>query len=170
MNIKFIKYENGVLILRTDDPDMKFLTDFKPGEYEIVKYKKKRSNRANDYMWALCRDIGDKVGLSKDEVYRDAVRAGNVYKDFHDMSEDNAETFKVAWGKLGTGWFAEQVDYEADGEHVVIRAYYGSSVYSVKQMQRLIDNLLQDAKAVGLETPEDDYIRNLLEEYERQHT
>lgn len=167
MNIKFIKYENGCLLLRTDDPDMSFLENFKPGAYEIVKYREKRSTTANAYMWALCRDIGEKVGLTKDEVYRDAVREMPVYKDFHDMSEDAAKTLSVAWSKLGTGWFTEQVDYEPDGEHVIVRAYYGSSTYNTKQMSRLIDLLLEQARSVGVETPEDDYIKNLLEAYER---
>ena len=30
--------------------------------------------------------------------------------------------------------------------------YYGSSTYDSKQMARLIDNIIQDCKAVGIET------------------
>lgn len=168
MNIKFIKYEGGCLLLRTDDPDMKFLESFKPGNYDIVKIREKRSNRANSYMWALCRDISEAVGIPVDDVYKNAIREMPVYKDIGDLSEADASTLKTAWEKLGKGWVAEQVDYEPDGEHVVYRFYYGSSTYNVRQMQRLIDILLQDASAVGIPTPEEDYIRNLMEEYERQ--
>lgn len=39
--------------------------------------------------------------------------------------------------------------FEKSYEH---ESYHGSSVYDTKQMSRLIDNLIQDAKAVGLET------------------
>lgn len=53
---------------------------------------------------------------------------------------------------LGTGWITEQVDFEADGDHVRVRRYYGSSTYNTRQMSRLIDNLVQDCKAVGVET------------------
>lgn len=30
--------------------------------------------------------------------------------------------------------------------------YYGSSTYNTEQMSRLIDNIVQDCKAVGIET------------------
>ena len=30
--------------------------------------------------------------------------------------------------------------------------YYGSSTFDTKQMSRLIDNIVQDCKAVGIET------------------
>jgi len=168
MRVQFVKYSQGFLLLKTDDPDMKFLESFKPGNYEIVKIREKRSNRANSYMWALCRDISEVVGIPVNEVYKNAIREMPVYKDIGDLSEADASTLKTAWEKLGKGWVAEQVDYEPDGEHVVYRFYYGSSTYNVRQMQRLIDILLQDAAAVGIPTPEEDYIRNLMEEYERQ--
>ena len=122
-------------------------------------------------MWALCREISERMPtLSVDDVYRDAVREMPVFKEYHNMTEDGARTFDHAWKKLGKGWFTEIVDYEPDGEHVFIRAYYGSSQYNVKQMQRLINILLEQARSVGIPTPEDDYIQNLLEEYERKHT
>ena len=168
MTLQFVKYENGCLLLRTDDPDMAFLEKFRPGKYEIVKYREKRSSTANAYMWALCGEIGDVLGLSKEEVYRNAVREGNVYRDFHNMTEDEAKTLAHSWGLLGTGWFTERQDFEPDGEHLVIRAYYGSSTYNTRQMSRLIDRLVQDAKSVGIETADEEYIRGLLEEYERQ--
>jgi len=165
MNIKYIKYERGCLLLRTDDPDMELLEKFKPGAYDIVKHSEKRSNKANSYMWALCKEIGDAVGLGKEEVYRNAVREGNVFKDIW-IHENAADTFEYLWRNRGTAWFTERVD--AQGEYVVIRAYYGSSTYNVRQMQKLIDRLLQDAEAVGIPTPEEDYIRKLMEDYERQ--
>ena len=44
------------------------------------------------------------------------------------------------------------MDYDRDGDRVVIRAYYGSSTYNTKQMARLIDSIVEDCKAVGIET------------------
>lgn len=121
-------------------------------ELTVEKVKKKRSLNANNYMWQLCEQIAVSVGLSKDEVYRQAVQAVGVYKDFHSLGPDEASTFQTAWSMLGTGWFCEQADYEPDGERLVIRAYYGSSVYNTRQMSRLIDYIVQDAKALGIET------------------
>ena len=44
--------------------------------------------------------------------------------------------------------------------------YYGSSVFSSSTMSRLIDNLIQDAKAVGIETMAPDKLAALLGEWE----
>ena len=164
MNVRAVKYERGYLLLRTDDPDMDLLQKFKPGEYDLVKHQEKRSTKANSYMWALCREIGEAVGLGKEEVYRNAVREGNVYKDVV-IHVSAADTFEYLWRNRGTAWFTERVDEKDD--YITIRAYYGSSTYNVRQMQKLIDRLLQDAEAVGIPTPEEDYIRKLMEDYER---
>lgn len=74
---------------------------------------------------------------------------------------------RAAWERLGIGWPTEQIDYEQDGEHIVIRAYYGSSVYSRKQLSRVIDNLIQDAKAVGIETMPPAQLESMMREWER---
>jgi hypothetical protein len=52
---------------------------------------------------------------------------------------------------LGVGWPTEQVDYSPSGREVIIRAYYGSSQYSTRQMSRLIDMAVEDAKDLGIE-------------------
>lgn len=167
MTVEFIKYENGFLLLRTDDPDLPFLEKFKPGKYEIIKIIEKRTTRANAYMWALCKDISKAVGITKNEVYRNAIKEMNVYKDVGGLTEADAATLMTAWQMNGQGWVAEKVDYEPDGEHVMVRFYYGSSTYNAKQMQRLIDLLIEDARSVGVQTPSDEYLHHLMEDYER---
>lgn len=74
-----------------------------------------------------------------------------MFKDFH-LSRDEAATFRTAWSMLGTGWPTEEVDYQQDGDNLVIRAYYGSSRYNAKQMGRIIDRAVEDAKDLGIET------------------
>lgn len=147
---------------------MQFVNGFKPGDYDIEPHKEKRSKDANALCWALCTEIAEKIRKEKEDVYRDAITQMTVYKDFC-LTEDEAATFKAAWHKLGTGWVTEQVDYDADGDHVIIRAYYGSSTYNTKQMSRLIDILMEDARAVGVVTPDEDRIRSLLTDWEEKH-
>lgn len=147
---------------------MQFINGFKPGVYDILPHKEKRSKDANALCWALCTQIAEALRAEKEQIYRDAITQMTVYKDFT-LTESEAETFETAWHKLGTGWVTEQVDYDADGEHVIIRAYYGSSTYNTKQMSRLIDILMEDAKAVGIITPEEERIRSLLREWEDKH-
>ena len=41
--------------------------------------------------------------------------------------------------------------------------YYGSSVFDSKEMSRFIDNLIAEAKALGIETMPPDKLNALLE-------
>jgi len=43
--------------------------------------------------------------------------------------------------------------------------YYGSSDFDTRQMAMLIDGLIQDARALGIETRPEEEIRSLLEEW-----
>ena len=46
---------------------------------------------------------------------------------------------------------------------MTVRAYYGSSTYNTRQMSRLIDLVVQDAKALGVETMAPEELASLLE-------
>lgn len=150
---------------------VRWLKEFQPGRYDLLIHREKRSNDANRYCWALCRDIAEAIrdGSSDEDVYRDAIKAVGIAKDFPSMSPDNAETLMAAWRRLGIGWQAEVVDWEPDGEHQIVRCWYGSSVYNTKQMARLIDRLTQDAQAVGADTLDQQSVAALLEDWEEKH-
>lgn len=115
---------------------------------EIKPYSEKRSRNANSFLWAILSQCADKLNTTREELYMDYVRKIAPYKDFT-LTEDEARTFRVAWGKMGLGWQTEQVDFDGDG--VVIRAYYGSSTYTKKRMSRLIDMVVEDAKQIGVD-------------------
>lgn len=117
----------------------------------IGRHKKKRSLDANRYFWKIVDDVAKEVGSTKDDVYLGYVKKCGPFKDFV-LSEQEAKTFRQAWSMIGTGWPTEQVDYDQDGERLVIRAYYGSSVYNTKQMSKLIDLVVEDARSMGIET------------------
>lgn len=126
----------------------------KPLDIELKEHKKKRSLNANAYLWALCTEISEitALRLTKEQIYRRAIKESGLAKDFHNLTESEAKTLKAAWERLGVGWFTEKVDYEPDGEHIVLRCYYGSSSYDTKQMSRVIERLVQDARACGIQT------------------
>lgn len=168
MKIEAVRYAGGTLILQTNDPEAKqFVYRFKAGKYDIVPHKEKRSKDANGLMWALCGEISDAVGIPSVEVYRNAIREIGVYKDF-EWTVNEAKTLRTAWSRLGIGWVTEQLDFTPDGETLVVRCWYGSSTYNTKQMSRLIDNLIQDAEALGLPTPDSERIESLLKEWDAQ--
>lgn len=166
-----INLDGGVwLCLRVNEPApaRSFILSKKPRTYDvqITEHREKRSLDANAYCWTLLDRLADAVQSTKEELYRQKVWEIGPFKDFR-LTKDEARTFRVAWERLGTGWPTEQVDYDQDGEHVIIRAYYGSSTYNTKQMSRLIDSIVEDCKAVGIETLPPEKLASMKEEWGR---
>lgn len=145
---------------------LKFAFTFKgkPHIAEIAQFRNRRSDAANRKCWAMLRELSDALGIPDVELYRRAVRDVGPYKVFH-VTPDEAKTLCAAWGALGIGWVTEKEDYTPDGERLIIRAYYGSSTYDTKQMSRLLDYIIQDCKAVGIETMSERERSLLLEDW-----
>ncbi len=118
---------------------------------ELKEWREKRSLDANGLLWLMLDRLADALGETKETLYLQYVKDYGPFKDFT-LTEDEAKTFCVAWQRLGVGWPVQKVDYAEDGDRVVVRAYYGSSTYNTKQMSRMLDAVIQDARAVGIET------------------
>ena len=142
MKLTEAKYEGGKLILTADPEARRFVYNFKEGDYEIVKKKKRRSLDANAYAWELCSLIASAVGITKEEVYRQAIREGNTYTA---LTTSKSDEFERVWTSRGLGWQVQKADDNT------ILAYYGSSIYDTREMAALIDRLIQDAKALDLD-------------------
>lgn len=130
---------------------------------EIKKYRKKRSLDANAYFWKLLQEICEKQDLNTIEEYKRRVKELGIFKQFKLMAQD-IKTFEKIWTDRGIAWFCEIVDteYIYNTEFKIVNAYYGSSSYNTKYMSRLIDNLVQDCRAVGIETKSKEEIESLL--------
>lgn len=125
---------------------------------EIKKFRKKRSRNANDLLWELCTQISERLAwsklyVSKEEVYRKHIKdAGRC--EFVAVPDRAVESLMEGWGKNGTGWFAEVVDFipgkEIDGCKKVC-LYYGSSTYDTAEMSRLLGSVIQQATDMGIE-------------------
>ena len=135
-------------------------------EYDlsIKEHKERRSMTANAYFWVLSEKLAQAVGSTKEEIYLNAIRDIGVWRDWP-VKKDLVDTFETLWHRQGIGWPTEQVDWQ-DSDTVIIRAYYGSSTYSKRQMARLIDNIVQDCKACDIETMPPDKLRSLIEAHE----
>ena len=135
-------------------------------DISIRKSTPKRSKTANDFMWAMCTDIGNamKPPLPKEMVYRQAIRDVGVYQPLP-IREDAVERFKTVWESRGTGWFVEIVDDCKFPGYKKVFAYFGSSTYNTAEMSRVIDYLKQDMDAMGLAIPigKDEWERLLKE-------
>lgn len=128
----------------------------KPLDVEIKVHREKRSRNANNYMWALCEKIAEANGCTKEEVYQLNLREVGVYEALL-IKEEAVDRFQKSWKQRGIGWFVEVVDDSNREGYKLVFTYYGSSTYNTGQMSRLIDAVVQDAKALGIptETPEE---------------
>lgn len=152
MRIEAVRIAGDELILTTRDAAARRLAyDFKPGEYELKRTRKKRSLDANAYCWELCTQIANAVNIAKEDVYRRNIREVGEYTPLP-IKAEAVEDFKRIWSGKGVGWFVDVIDDSKIDGYKLIFAYHGSSTYDTAQMSRLIDSLIQDAKAVGIET------------------
>lgn len=140
---------------------------FKPGEFEITRQRKKRSLEANAYMWALCTEIAEVVGCTKEDVYRRNIREGGEYTPLP-IKATAVETFSRIWKAHGVGWFCDVIDDSKIPGYKLVFAYHGSSVYDTRQMSRLIERVKADAEAVGIIPLPPDQIAVMMREWDNQ--
>ena len=151
---------------------MKILSEFVQGNTKIITVqigkdeelnvkKKKRSLNSNNYFWELLGKLCEEMNLNVIEEYRKRVKELGIFRQW-EIERENTPTFEIMWESKGIGWFIEKVDEKGDLD--IINAYYGSSSYNSKQMSRLIDNLVQDCKEIGIETLDEMEINSLINE------
>lgn len=130
---------------------------------EIKKYKNKRSLNANAYMWVLISKLEEKLNISKDIIYKDAIRNIGVYEVIP-VKNEAVERFIEAWTKNGLGWVCETTKSKLEG-YTNILAYYGSSTYNTAEMSRLIDFVVQECKQLNIETMSRTELDSLIESW-----
>lgn len=129
--------------------DTKILTVQINKNEELYIKKKKRSKDQNSYFWELLQQLCFEMNLDVIQEYKKRVKELGIFKQW-EIDTENVPTFVHLWEDRGIAWFTEKV--EEIGNKTIINAYYGSSSYNSKQMSRLLDNLVQDCKEVGIQT------------------
>lgn len=165
MRLEAARFDGESLILTTKDREaIRFAYGFLAGDYEIVKKKKKRSLDSNAYAWVLIDKLAEALSLPKEEVYRNTIRHIGGVSETVCVIEQGVEQLTKSWARNGLGWSYEVFDSRIEGcKNVTL--HYGSSVYDQKQMGRLIDALVQDCKALNIETLPPDKLAAMLEEW-----
>ena len=118
---------------------------------ELKKWRPRRSLDANAYAWVLMGKLAEHQGITVDEVYRHHIREVGGNSNIVCCSDKALNMLRDAWERQGKGWVTETLPSRLDGCTNVI-LYYGSSTFDTAQMSRLIDNIIQDCKACGIET------------------
>lgn len=165
MKIESAVWEDGYLKLKAYDVDARhFAYAFQPGEYEIKAKKSLRSLDSNAYAWILIDKLAEATGIPKTDIYRNSVRDVGGNSVIVCIKAEAAPQLRKIWESRGLGWQTEDDISKLPGCVNVI-LYYGSSTFDTRQMSRMIDNLIQDAKAVGIETLSDRELSLLCEKW-----
>ena len=143
-------------------------------EYDLAfsEARKKRSNNANAYMWVLCDKIASILHATKEEVYRKAIREVGVFNDVAVQAGEPCGALIEGWSARGIGWFSEMFDStltdKYDKPMKRVRLYKGSHKYDKKQMSRLIDWVVEEAKGLGIETMTENELKEMKEKWKAE--
>ena len=165
------KLEAGWLMVKPAREDlgkaMAIVRKMKPKVYvlSVKEFRKKRSLDANAYAWVLIHALAKEMRIDPLEVYQQAVlTVGDNYTPMCVRQQD-MDRFVRSWESRGDGWqCVDRGQSSVEGCRTVF-AYYGSSVFDTRQMSRLIDSLIQDCKALDIETMTPDKLTLLVEEW-----
>lgn len=152
------------LTLERVDDGRRFAEHFKPGEYSIDRQKKRRSLDANAYAWVLIDRIARAAREPPITVYRRAVADMGGVSTIVCVERRAVDDLERTWVRGHLGRLTERMPSKVRG-CINVRLTYGSSDYSKEEMARFIDILIQDAKALGVETLGERELSLLLEEW-----
>ena len=171
MNIENLRITSALMggkiniTIQVDEAHKNYLSEiaemFRNGKLidcKIEPLSKKKTLSANAYLWKLCFEIANKIGSTKEEVYREAIKEKGV---FEQREIADIEAFNRKWCELGTGFFTEMV---SPG---IYNSYYGSSVYNRKELSQIIDYVVEEAKILGIETMTQDEQIKLMEMWKK---
>ena len=161
------RVSDGWLCLKVKESAMAkaFVLNRQDGLYDvdIRKHREKRSLDANAYYWKMCGELAEAVNEEPERIYRRHIRDVGNYEVLC-IQERALDTFRRTWTSGHLGRFVETRASKLPG-CVTVLAYYGSSDFDRAQMSRLIDNCIQDCKALGIETLSDRELSLLREEW-----
>lgn len=124
--------------------------------YELKVRRKKRSLDANAYYWVLITEIADVLRTSKEELHFQMLREYGQITSVCVPSEFNMKGFIKYYERDGI--------FESGGrEYTVYKVYKPSSEMDSKEMSILIDGVIDEAKALDIETLPPDELKKMLE-------
>lgn len=113
--------------------------------YELKEHREKRSLDANAYYWKLINEISDIVGEKPSMVHIRMLRDYGVIYSVLLPREENIEG-------LIKYYDIESIIEKNGKQFVSYKAYLPSSEMNTKQMAKLIDGVVDEAKYLGIET------------------
>jgi hypothetical protein len=131
---------------------------------EVKKWREHRSLDANAYAWVLMGKLAAKLRITKTEVYRQYIREIGDNFEPVPVRNDAVDTWKRNWEAKGDGWVCDIMGPSKLEGYTVMLCYYGSSTYDTRQMSVLLDAIIADCKAQGIETATPEELARMKEE------
>ncbi len=113
--------------------------------------RKKRSLDANAYLWVLCQKIAEALHTTREEIYKKFIRDVGQF-EILPIREEAVDHWMTVWQSRGLGWHAEVIDDSKIPGYKKVINFYGSSCYNTKEMSILLDEVVTQAKELGIET------------------
>ena len=162
MQITAARIAGDELILKSPDfaEIRRFAYNFKDGNYEIERKRKKRSNDANALCWKLCTEIANVLRTDKDSVYIEMLKRYGQSDIISVLSIVDVKGYFKYFEEFGKG-------YVKGKEFTHYKVYKGSSGYDTREMSILLDGIIDEAKALDIEVISEREKSLLLEEWGR---
>ena len=131
---------------------------------KICRHKQKRSLDANAYAWVLISKLAEKLMIPKAEIYRQAIKDIGGNSDTVCIQDKAVQSLCDGWKRNGIGWQTDTFPSKIEGCTNVI-LYYGSSTYDTASMSRLVNYIVEECKALGIETRSRDELDSMLRQW-----
>lgn len=162
-------FENEAIITITTNAsnlsweELKGLEDAKNGlKIDISKWREKRSLDSNAYAWVLLDKIAEKTRNTKENIYREIIKRVGVF-EILPIKDDAVNSFIKRWQSKGLGWVCDNLGSSPKLKgYTKIVAYYGTSTYDTKEMSRFLDEVVNEAKELGISTLDEKDLESLI--------
>lgn len=154
IKIQYDENRNAEIVLSTKEniqSDIEALKNIiangKELSVEIKQYRQKRSLDSNAYMWLLLNEMASILKTTKDELYLQVLDRYGVFTHLI-VKKNVVDRVKAEWKAV-----RELGKVNINGkEGVQLQVFFGSSTYDTKEMSRLIEGVVQEAKDLGINT------------------
>jgi len=127
------------------------------------KYRKKRSLDANAYCWVLITKIAEVVESSKEEVYEEMIQKyGYLYQDEEGYIPMTVKA-DVDIHKIPGHWKF----VKSNGKFSSYLMIKGSSEYDSGEMAKFIEQIIYEAKELGIETLPPDELKRMVTAWQK---
>lgn len=113
--------------------------------FEIKEIRKKRSLDANKYAWALINEIANVMRISKEECYLKMLKDYGQMEFVSVKSDIDVRGYFKYYEEAGRAFLQ-------DKWFTHYKVYKGSSEFDTREMSILIDGIVQEANALGIQT------------------